>query len=200
MPLPRSRNELSQEPVRYPMLRVAVETSPTDSAIRPKSPARLPASPVAPRAVLGIRWSLWLILALALGALIGVRVYVSSCDHALAQVGSFVAGDKAGNKAESTSTDLPGLRVKSSAGPVTPSRIRLQWNPRDGAAFYLLRLQAASGEIVLDGLRVDDTEWSPPDEALPALTPGEYRWQVEAEDQNGNPIARSGQEQLQIVD
>jgi len=43
----------------------------------------------------------------------------------------------------------------------------------------------------VDGLRMLETQWTPPAEALSGLVHGEYRWTVEALDPQGKPIAQS---------
>jgi hypothetical protein len=134
----------------------------------------------------GVSWPLWAILGVSILFLAAVRIHVSRVESRW----------DAPIRAEA---DLPALLIHSPSGPASASALRLGWDPFPAAYEYRLKVTTDTGEIVFEGLPVAETAWSPSDEALPALTPGDYLWQVEAVDPRGGVLARSSLAPLRIA-
>jgi hypothetical protein len=138
-------------------------------------------------AIAGIAWPLWAGLVLSIAVLAGVRSYAQRVERRLAAPGDPMP----------TSTATSAI-VTTPSGPVRAEDLRLAWRPVEGAVDYRLRVETITGNIVLDGLRVEGIEWMPPFDALPAFTRGEYRWSIEALDPSDQPICRSKPELFRI--
>jgi hypothetical protein len=130
----------------------------------------------------GVSWGLWAVLAASILLLAGVRIYAR---HAEAT--------------SSVAAPLPAILTHSPDGPAASGSLRLSWDPVESAYVYRLQIKTVSGGIVLDRLPLHETAWTPPDELLPALSRGEYLWQVEAQDPQEKAIARSYPATFRIV-
>lgn len=156
------------------------EPQPRRDARPPSRPVqRTSAAPVAhPSSPPGrVAWWLWVLFAGSLVFFALVRVYVRGEDAKLALPLPMV----------------PYLQTSGPAAPVRAGAIDLTWNEVPGATTYRLNVYSVTGLIVVDSLPVDGTEWIPPDDALPALVRGEYRWSVEALDDRGRLLAKSAE-------
>jgi hypothetical protein len=93
---------------------------------------------------------------------------------------------------------VPLLLTSGPSSPVRAGALDLTWDEVPGAAIYRLSISSITGQIVVDALPVEGTEWIPPDDALPALVSGEYRWSVEALNGKGTVLAKSAAGAFQI--
>ncbi len=125
----------------------------------------------------GIAWWLWVLL---LGSLVFLAVARNYVHHAKARLSGPME-------------TIPFLDALGPAEPARAGALDLTWGEVPGATSYRLSVSSITGRIVVDSLPVDGTEWIPPDEVLPALVRGEYRWKVEAQDEKGRVLARSGE-------
>ena len=129
-----------------------------------------------------IAWWLWVLL---LGSLIFfavARVYVRRENAKLA----------------GPLETVPLLPTTGPSDPVRAGALDLSWDEVPGATSYRLSVSSIAGQIVVDALPVDGTEWLPPDDALPAFVGGEYRWSVEALDEAGAVLAKSAEGAFQV--
>jgi hypothetical protein len=94
---------------------------------------------------------------------------------------------------------VPFLQTTSPAGAVRAGAVDLGWSEVPMAAAYRISVTTVTGRIVVDALPVQGTEWTPPDDALPALISGEYRWSVEALDEKGRVLARSAEAAFRVM-
>jgi hypothetical protein len=130
-----------------------------------------------------VAWWLWVLFAGSLVFFALVRVYVRGENAKLA-------------------VPLPTVPYLQTSGPSTPVRagaIDLTWTEVPGATIYRLSVSSVTGQIVVDALPVDGQEWIPPDDALPALVRGEYRWSVEALDGRGEVLAKSADGAFRVM-
>lgn len=123
----------------------------------------------------GIAWWLWALLVGSLIFFAVARVYVRHQEILMA------------NPLGTT----PFLQTSGPAQPVRAGALDLAWDEVPGALSYRLTITSITGQIVVNALPVDGTEWIPPDNALPALVRGEYQWSVEAWDEQGTVLAKS---------
>jgi hypothetical protein len=131
----------------------------------------------------GIAWWLWVLLAGSLVFFAVTRMFVR---HENARL--YGAPDA-----------VPFLQISGPTDPVRAGALDLTWGDVPGATGYRLSIAAITGEIVVDALPVDGTEWIPPDDALPALVRGEYRWTVEALDEKGTVLAKSAEGGFRVM-
>jgi hypothetical protein len=94
---------------------------------------------------------------------------------------------------------VPFLQTAGPTDPVRAGALDLTWGEVPGATSYRLSVSSITGQIVVDALPVDGTEWIPPDDALPALVRGEYRWSVEALDETGTVLAKSAEGTFRVM-
>jgi hypothetical protein len=142
-------------------------------------------SPAARRAVEhgGIAWWLWVLLVGSLVFFAVVRVYVRHQEARMAApLGIALV----------MQTSSPSQSVRAGA-------LDLAWDEVPGARGYRLTVTSITGQIVVNTLPVDGTEWIPPDDALPALVRGEYLWFVEALDEQGTVMAKSAQDHFSVL-
>lgn len=130
-----------------------------------------------------IAWWLWVLL---LGSLVFVAV---------ARV--YVRHENA--KLSAPMETVPFLQTTGPTDPVRAGALALAWSEVPGATSYRLSVSSITGQIVVDALPVDGTEWIPPDDALPALVRGEYRWAVEALDDQGTVLAKSASRTFRVM-
>jgi hypothetical protein len=132
----------------------------------------------------GVSWPLWAILGVSLIFLGSVRIYAHRMATHWAQTAA--------------AAQLPVIVTHSPEGSASAGALRLRWDDFGAAYEYRLRITSAGGALVFEG-PVQTPAWSPPNEALPALAPGEYLWQVEAVDPQGNALARSNSALFRIA-
>jgi hypothetical protein len=94
---------------------------------------------------------------------------------------------------------VPLLQTTGPTDPVRAGALDLVWGEVPGATIYRLSVSSITGQIVVEALPVDGTEWIPPDEALPGLVRGEYRWSVEAMDETGTVLAKSAERTFRVM-
>lgn len=131
----------------------------------------------------GIAWWLWVLLIGSLVFFAVARVYVR---HENAKLSGPLE-------------TVPFLQTTGPTDPVRAGALDLTWGEVPGATSYRLSVSSIAGQIVVDALPVDGTEWIPPDDALPALVRGEYRWSVEALDETGVVLAKSAERAFRVM-
>jgi hypothetical protein len=94
---------------------------------------------------------------------------------------------------------VPFLQTTGPIDPVRAGALDLTWDEVPGATSYRLSISSITGQIVVDALPVAGTEWIPPENALPALVRGEYRWSVEALDEKGTVLANSAEGAFRVM-
>jgi hypothetical protein len=104
-----------------------------------------------------------------------------------------------GAKTSGPISSIPLLPTASPTGPVRSGLLDLSWDEVPKAVGYQITVASITGQIVVDALPVDGTQWNPPDDALPALSSGEYRWSVEAIDDKGRVLARSSEATFRVT-
>jgi len=128
---------------------------------------------------------LWILFGLSIAFLIGVQIYVGRVENAA--------------KAEATElTDLSLLETESPIVSVVPRELWLSWDSATGTTHYNLRIHSMRGIPVVDPVIVYETQWRPSDAVIPGLTPGKYRWTVEAMDSSGEKLAESATASFEI--
>ncbi len=130
-----------------------------------------------------IAWWLWVLLMGSLVFFAVARVYVRHENARLSKPLGMV----------------PFLQTTGPIDPVRAGALDLTWGEVPGAMSYRLSVTSITGQIVVDALPVDGTEWIPPDDALPALVRGEYRWSVEALDEKGTVLAKSAERAFRVM-
>jgi hypothetical protein len=179
------------EPQHIPFLRVVADTPPPAGIPLPAGPVSgalpTPARPVGAPGFARVSWARWGILALSVSLLGVVRTYATHTEARLAR------------EAEAREA-AAAMQVSSPDGWVPAGALRLSWDQVPGSYLYRLRITTVTGHLVVDQLAVQATEWTPPAELLPALTRGEYTWEVSAIGPDERPIARSGPIPLYLLD
>ncbi len=130
-----------------------------------------------------IAWWLWVLLMGSLVFFAVARVYVRHENAKLA----------------GPLETVPLLQTTGPTDPVRAGALDLVWGEVPGATIYRLSVSSITGQIVVEALPVDGTEWIPPDEALPGLVRGEYRWSVEAMDETGTVLAKSAERTFRVM-
>ena len=130
-----------------------------------------------------IAWWLWVLLTGSLVFFVVARIYVR---HENARLSGPLEA-------------VPFLQTTGPSDPVRAGALDLIWGEVPGATSYRLSVSSITGQIVVDALPVDGTEWIPPDDALPALVRGEYRWSVEALDEMGTVLAKSAERAFRVM-
>jgi hypothetical protein len=190
---PGSREEMKPRaggpPQNPPSLRLAAPagtpprrghtTHPSRPALRMATAPVAHASPRPGR----IAWWLWVLLMGSLVFFAVARVYVR---HQNARLSGPLEA-------------VPFLQTTGPSDPVRAGALDLIWGEVPGATSYRLSVSSTAGQIVVDALPVDGTEWIPPDDALPALVGGEYRWSVEALDEMGTVLAKSAESTFRVI-
>ena len=128
---------------------------------------------------------LWILFGLSIAFLIGVQVYVGRVENA----------------ARAGSTELADLSLLTTESPivsVVPRELWLSWGAAIGTTHYNLRIHSTRGAPVVDPVIVYETQWRPSDAIVPGLTPGKYRWTVEAMDSSGQKLAESATATFEI--
>jgi hypothetical protein len=166
-----------------PYLRVIADAGRTTGPF-PRDDMKQKHSP--PRGFAGVSWALWGAFVASIALLAVVRTYVNRNESRWEAPTEAVAA-------------LPVIEVRTPGPGVAANALRLEWDEVPDAAGYQLHLTSITGAVVADGLPVDETWWSPPEELLPALVKGEYLWNVTALDAENAPIARSAPEVLRIL-
>ena len=116
------------------------------------------------RSFLGLSWWLWALLILAFAFLAAVQIY----------------RDAARSRWVAPPETRSELFADGPASPVRVDDLLLTWDSVPAASSYRLHNTTVTGTTVIEGLHLEETNWRPPIEALPALPPGEYRWWVVA--------------------
>jgi hypothetical protein len=129
-----------------------------------------------------ISWPLWLLLIASFAVMVGTRAYVRHVERDLV----------------SPPRRAPAVEMISPDRAVRAGDLHLSWQSVEGASAYRLHVTSITGGIIVDGLCITETDWFAPEDALPALVPGEYRWSVDALDESGEPFRRSAQESFRI--
>ena len=160
------------------------ESTRTGSGLRLVAPAGATRVDQAPNP-LQVNRMLWILLALATVFLVSVRIYAQKYWNP--------AAVSAGSIAE-----IPILDATAPSIPVLPGELTLRWDAVPAAVQYNLRIHTLEGTPVVDPMIVWGEQWRPSDQLLPGLTPGPYRWSVEAVDGPGRIIARSLPMDLEI--
>jgi len=124
---------------------------------------------------LGLSFPWWLAIAASLG-------FYSAVQYALHL------------RVEAPPTVVSEVGLIPTQGPSTPlpaGQLWLKWQSVDGAERYDLRIHDLHGSPVVDPMPAYGTTWNPPDDLLPGLIDGSYRWTIEAVDGAGQVLARS---------
>ena len=158
---------------------LAEEKRTSPRPVRVYAPAPKPSRRGAPA---GVAWPLWLLLGLSIAVLAAAQVYAQRAEGRLT----------------ATPHPAPAILMITPSAAVRAADLHLSWQPVEDAASYRLHVETVTGSIVIDGLTVTDPDWIPPLDALPAFTPGEYRWSVEARDDSDQPLCRSELESFRI--
>ncbi len=130
------------------------------------------------RSFLGLSWWLWALLILAFAFLAAVQIY----------------RDAARSRWVAPPETRSELFADGPASPVRVDDLLLTWDSVPAASSYRLHITTVTGTTVIEGLHLEETNWRPPIEALPALPPGEYRWWVVAVNREDHTLARSATE------
>jgi len=136
--------------------------------------------------VAGVSVVLWLLFLVSVGLLGVVRVQVHKSESAWTEPSVARAA-------------APEIATQSPEGWVRASALRLSWQPVLDAYLYKLRITTITGRVIVDELPVEANAWMPPEEMLPALTPGEYLWEVRAVDPRDYCIARSAPASFEVL-
>ena len=154
---------------------------PTDSNHEPD-----PAGGVSPEpSAFQVNRMLWILLGVATIFLAAVQVYVQ----------------KFGDSVSVSTANVAEVSILDATSPVLPVlavELALRWDTVPGAVQYRLRIHTLQGTPVVDPMLVWGEQWRPSAELLPGLTPGPYRWSVEAVDGADRILARSLPMDLEI--
>jgi hypothetical protein len=135
----------------------------------------------------GVSWTLWGVFLLSVCLLAAVRTYVRHAETRWTELASLQGG-------------LPQMQIDASSTWMPVERLRLSWDRVPDTYLYKIKISTISGRLVVDGLPVETTSWSPPPDLLPALGRGEYLWQVTAVGSDEKPIARSAETVIRLID